>query len=177
METLLVKTPTCGHWTDCGVQGIGRCDLNLKGFGTHPSLGKCNTCDENPAKGKMQIVRVTVAGKTPTPKEIAEAKAKRIARLRQAWNDIHIAALAGQLAAKIDGILNSLPCGTCQDHFKPLRTEPIPPDAAEQFPLSVGWHNVVNAELGKPLMTVADALKLYPHAATTAVTFDSSRSA
>lgn len=160
--------PECPNFVFTGRPDGGGCQIQYRGR-KRPSYLTCDGCEHNQARGQMLaalkaggLIQFTAQSRPAiTAEEVAEAKAKRIVRLRQAWNGIHAAALAGQLATKIDGIIKGLPCGTCQDHFKSLRAEPIPPDAAEQFPLSVGWHNVVNAELGKPLMTVDEANKLY----------------
>ena len=152
-----MKLPTCGHYSDCGRADGGCCDHpTLKA--RKPSYGTCNLCGFNPIAGKMEIVTVTVGATID-----AAANAARLALLRNLWHEIHTAALspAGLTDAMLDGIRSRLPCGPCRAHFDALReSEPLPGDVSEHFALSAGWHNAINAELGKPVMTVGEATAL-----------------
>lgn len=155
--------PDCQYWSPCGVIGGGCCALvPLTIYGANPSFGGCNQCEHNKAKGQPlfdaagnPLVQLNV----PTPEQRAEAEAARIGKFRAAWRAIHTEAAAGRLTdAKVDQIVKGLPCGSCGPGFALIRqSEPIPPDADGQFALTVGWHNCVNAELLKPLVSLDEA--------------------
>jgi hypothetical protein len=96
-------------------------------------------------------------------RKVAPSTANWIELFRRLWSEIHTQALAGMLTEEgLDAISMKLPCGPCAQRFIAMREDdPLPADPAAHFPRSVGWHNIVNAELGKPLMTVDEAKTLY----------------
>lgn len=154
--------PDCDHWRDCGVTWGGCCAISKR---NKPSFGTCNKCPENRRSGQSltlpdsNVIQVRV----PTAEEQAKAKAASDEASRHIWRTIHSEAAAGMLTdARLDGILLLLPCGSCLDHFKPIRAaDPLPTNPAEQLPCTWRWHQAVNAHLGKPGITLAEARELY----------------
>jgi hypothetical protein len=153
--------PTCGQFAEVpGATGFVRCLLGK--FGGTPALSRCDRdCDLNPARGTRpapQVVQVHV----PTPEELAEAEKrqkKRIELFHRLWDTLHRKSLAGTLTeAALDEVAKQLPCGPCKPHFAALRAAT---DGPITFEDTVGWHNTVNVQEGKPLMTVDEARKLY----------------
>lgn len=58
---------------------------------------------------------------------------------------------------------NAIPCGSCKKHWVELITAKPPTctTSEEFFTLTVDWHNAVNERIGKPVLAVDEARKLY----------------
>jgi hypothetical protein len=89
------------------------------------------------------------------------AERERLDKMRAAWREIHLAAMGGRLREKLDGILKTLPCGSCAVHFKPWYDKLMAADPGDQFAVSVDAHSAVSVEIGKPAMSVEDARRIY----------------
>jgi len=150
--------PLCGEIDESpDVAGAVICRKKL--FGGRPSLGTCNQCGLNPAKGTMPAAAV-VQVRVPTAEHIAWANEARNLVFRGLWREIHLASLSpeGLTETKLADVLRRMPCGSCVTDFNAIRDgESFP----VRFPETVGWHNAVNATLGKPLLTVDEARTMY----------------
>lgn len=99
---------------------------------------------------------------------IAEAAKKKADEEKKVWGplkwaELHRRALAvGNVndSEWLHGFVQSLPCGECKLHFA-QNIQQNPPVFRHYFDWTVGIHNIVNVMLGKPVMTVDVALKLY----------------
>jgi hypothetical protein len=78
------------------------------------------------------------------------------------WGAIHITCLAGTATPEfINAFSDALPCPACASHFKELLMEfpfPASDDPIVLFEWSVNAHNRVNARIGKPILTMEQAL-------------------
>jgi hypothetical protein len=78
------------------------------------------------------------------------------------WGAIHITCLTGSATPEfINAFADALPCPACSNHFKELLQEfPFPNsnDPLILFEWSVNMHNRVNARIGKPIISVDQAL-------------------
>jgi len=78
------------------------------------------------------------------------------------WGVIHLGCLAGSMTPEFINMYPSvLPCAACGKHFtEVLQENPFPEsrDPMILFQWSVHVHNVVNARIGKPILTVEEAL-------------------
>lgn len=153
---LLMGIP-CEHWRDCGIRHGGCCAIGK--YGGKPSNGTCAiACLNKPELVSVEPEKVKV--RVPTAEERAAAEAARIERFHRAWDYIHRESLTsdGITGDKLSIAWKMLPCGDCRDHFAwMIADEPHP----VPFETTVGWHNIVNAKLGKPLVAVEEARKLY----------------
>lgn len=84
------------------------------------------------------------------------------------WRRLHTMALGWDgrgdaLRNTIALATNAIPCGSCKKHWVDLinAKPPVCTTAEEFFQLTVDWHNAVNERLGKPILSVEDARKLY----------------
>jgi len=79
------------------------------------------------------------------------------------WGAIHITCLTGSATPQfVSAFADALPCPACSGHFKQLLAEfPFPEtkDPVILFEWSVNAHNRVNARLGKPIVTMEQALQ------------------
>lgn len=79
------------------------------------------------------------------------------------WGAIHITCLAGTATPQfVNAFADALPCPACSGHFKKLLEEfPFPEtsDPLILFEWSVNAHNQVNARIGKPVITMEQALE------------------
>jgi hypothetical protein len=78
------------------------------------------------------------------------------------WGVIHLGCLAGSITPEFISMYPSvLPCGACGQHFAEVLMEVPFPDSQDPlilFQWSVRAHNMVNARIGKPILTVEEAL-------------------
>ena len=78
------------------------------------------------------------------------------------WGVIHLGCLAGSMTPEFINMYPSvLPCAACGQHFTEVLQENPFPDSRDPmitFQWSVHVHNVVNARIGKPILTVEEAL-------------------
>lgn len=78
------------------------------------------------------------------------------------WEQLHTWAMkldAGKPTAWLNNFYAKIPCGDCRQHFDAV-VKALPPDFSSteaMFARTVDWHNAVNARLGKPTFTVAEA--------------------
>ena len=93
----------------------------------------------------------------------------------QLWSSLHYIALGypenpsaldkRNYKAFYESLDTVLPCDKCAQHYKATTSAmPIDPyldSASHLFEWTVAVHNVVNARLGKPQITVAEARQLY----------------
>ena len=81
------------------------------------------------------------------------------------WGVIHLGCLAGSITPEFISMYPSvLPCGACGQHFaEVLRDAPFPDsqDPLILFQWSVHAHNMVNSRIGKPILTVEEALAVW----------------
>jgi hypothetical protein len=84
------------------------------------------------------------------------------------WGTLHLACLyaadTGAVKALVDSYTRTLPCPACRIHFDQVLQEfPFPHDGTRQdiFAWSVKVHNIVNARLGKPQVTIDEALDFW----------------
>ena len=83
------------------------------------------------------------------------------------WQKLHTTKHAD--AAWLAGFSAGIPCGECHAHWRALLAD-TPPDYGNWFAWTVGAHNAVNRRLGKPEMTLADAVaRWHPSPDRTAV--------
>lgn len=166
-----MKPPACGKWSDCGLPSGGCCALNL--FGGRPGSGTCRRCEHNPARDPslptLRARTVDVGERRSTAAGRSEG-ASRDAITRGLWQELH--ARAAGLRGEIDVLAElawladwsrRIPCGECGGHWFAW-WDGRPADLAtpaRHFAWTVAAHNAVNALLGKPRMTLADALQLY----------------
>lgn len=79
------------------------------------------------------------------------------------WGAIHLTCLAGSATPEfIHAFADALPCPSCSQHFKELLNETPFPSSSDPlilFEWSVNIHNKVNARIGKPVISVEQALK------------------
>lgn len=77
------------------------------------------------------------------------------------WGELHRWALAGGPDAEqwLAGFAKRLPCGECRKEWGAIVAES--PPTGDLFEWSVDAHNRVNRRLGKPELTVADALAIW----------------
>lgn len=87
------------------------------------------------------------------------------------WGRIHLYAATWngdrQAAAEmIAAVFRLLPCGSCKEHFrKLLKTHPADLSSSDTFFAStVTWHDLTNAMLGKPVIGLQAARKLWQRA-------------
>lgn len=91
------------------------------------------------------------------------------------WMTIHIVALGysddpsygEKRAAKefYEGLQFLIPCPKCREHYRDnLRTNPITPsldNRRDLFKWTVNMHNIVNKQLGKPVVSEEEALAFF----------------
>ena len=84
------------------------------------------------------------------------------------WRRLHVMALGwdgrqDSLSTTVTLATNAIPCGSCKAHWLEIirQKPPICTTADEFFALTVDWHNAVNERIGKPVLSVDDARKLY----------------
>ena len=81
------------------------------------------------------------------------------------WGVIHIGCLVGTITPEFINMYPSvLPCSACGKHFTEVLQENPFPDSRDpmiMFQWSVHVHNVVNARIGKPILTVEEALEAW----------------
>ena len=79
------------------------------------------------------------------------------------WGAIHLTCLTGTATPEfINSFADALPCPACSAHFKELLMELPFPDSNDPmilFQWSVNVHNSVNARIGKPIITMEQALQ------------------
>ena len=79
------------------------------------------------------------------------------------WGAIHVTCLTGSATPEfINAFADALPCPACSQHFKQLLAEVPFPDSGDPsilFEWSVKVHNKVNERIGKPIVSVQQALK------------------
>lgn len=79
------------------------------------------------------------------------------------WGAIHTTCLTGTATSEfMNALADALPCPSCSTHFKELLIEfPFPEsnDPTILFQWSVNVHNRVNARIGKPIVTMEQALQ------------------
>lgn len=162
---MILSPVNCEHHQPGTVVGGGICGIDYK---DKPSLGACRHCDrrkpilgwDGPADGIL-LVPLTARGKSISTLAVVGPKL---------WTELHRHALSlpgapieKTLRLWLDDFARRLPCGDCRSHWKKM-VKATPPDlsgAAAFFAWTVARHNEVNARLGKPAMSVADALALW----------------
>jgi hypothetical protein len=160
--------PDCAYYQDCGRPDGGCCAHPQPPFKTRkPSFGTCNRCDENKQKGQP-IAALTI--NSLTAEQAAEAKRNQDKITRGLWIELHTRAAGrrGEIDVRAElawlvGWSRRVPCGDCKAHWFTW-WDGRPADFAtpsRYFAWTVESHNAVNALLGKPRMTLADALRLY----------------
>lgn len=81
------------------------------------------------------------------------------------WGTLHLLCLAGTATSEfIYAFAEVIPCPRCAAHFKELINEVPFPNGAEPLELfkwSVSIHNMVNERIGKPIVSVNEALTLW----------------
>lgn len=81
------------------------------------------------------------------------------------WGTIHLLCLAGTATTEfIYAFAEVIPCPRCASHFKELINEVPFPNGAEPLELfkwSVSIHNMVNERIGKPIVSVNDAIAIW----------------
>lgn len=87
------------------------------------------------------------------------------------WGTIHYTCLTGSATNEfINGFADAIPCPACGQHFKQMLQElPFPEshDPLILFEWSVNIHNRVNARIGKPIISVEQAMELWTRQKTT----------
>jgi hypothetical protein len=86
------------------------------------------------------------------------------------WGAIHMTCLAGSATSEfVNAFAEALPCPACSGHFKEVLTELPFPESRDPFILfewSVNAHNRVNSRIGKPILTVEQAFKIWTEPST-----------
>ena len=81
------------------------------------------------------------------------------------WGVIHLGCLAGSMTSEFITMYPSvIPCSACGQHFSELIQELPFPDSRDPmvlFEWSVDAHNKVNARIGKPILTIEQALAIW----------------
>jgi Erv1 / Alr family len=81
------------------------------------------------------------------------------------WGVIHLGCLTGSITPEFMAMYPSvIPCGMCGQHFAELLQESPFPESKDPmvlFEWSVAVHNQVNARIGKPIMSVDQAMALW----------------
>jgi hypothetical protein len=87
-------------------------------------------------------------------------------RARTLWREFHLVALTAADPATFAGYVRRsftprVPCGECKQNWLPI-LEQMPPEAATD-PFAWSWqaHNIVNAHLGKPEISLEEARRLH----------------
>ena len=92
------------------------------------------------------------------------------------WGVIHLGCLAGSITSEFIAMYPSvLPCGMCGQHFAEVLKEHPFPDSRDPmilFEWSVHAHNLVNSRVGKPILTVEQALAAWSGDTPRSYTFD-----
>lgn len=87
------------------------------------------------------------------------------------WGVIHLGCLTGSMTPEFISMYPSvLPCSACSKHFAEVLQENPFPDSRDpmiMFQWSVHVHNVVNARIGKPILTVEEAFAAWTATAPT----------
>lgn len=109
-------------------------------------------------------------GHAPTPKQadqnrtpeqieaLQKARAERLAsRGRELWTELHQRADADQKWLK--QWLARVPCGTCKQHARMILGQLPPVFGDGWFAWTVEFHNKVNETLGKPIVSLDDAVR------------------
>jgi len=63
--------------------------------------------------------------------------------------------------ALLDDVRAHLPCPVCVEHFDAYRREHPPAFGRGWFPWTVAFHNAVNARLGKPVLPLGTASRIW----------------
>lgn len=97
--------------------------------------------------------------------KLEEWKKTEAPKVWQAWHRRALVfAKGGNDDPFIQGIQATIPCGDCKQHFAQLLSDDVPVWTAnnfDYFAYTVEIHNQVNEKLGKSVMTLEDARKLY----------------
>jgi len=79
------------------------------------------------------------------------------------WGTLHLLCLAGTITPNfVQQFATVIPCPMCASHFSDLLTENPLPDSDNPsvlFEWSVRVHNLVNARLGKPIVSTEQAMQ------------------
>jgi hypothetical protein len=83
---------------------------------------------------------------------------------RKAWGWLHIEAKEGRLTedrinCKFIPMIPSYGC-TCKKEFREI-IKAIPFDLENQFAVTAAWHNAVNQKLGKPVLSLEEAVSIW----------------
>lgn len=115
------------------------------------------------------------ADKGAAQKDVANKRSQMEVDGPKIWKWLHSMALdwdgdPSGLNSMLSLITNAVPCGECKRHWVEMLTAhpPKATNASELFAETVGWHNQVNARLGKPEFSLGDALALYARPELTA---------
>jgi hypothetical protein len=106
---------------------------------------------------------------SPKPQVVpatAAAPSIFVPRLKATWLELHLRSLHHDGSDDSLWLMNDfaprvaqIGC-SCRSHFLAL-LQRIPPRWHDYFACGVEWHNDINLRLGKPCITVAEALQLY----------------
>jgi hypothetical protein len=80
------------------------------------------------------------------------------------WHELHVWAMtttatAAEAQSWISSWFARVPCGVCKSHWQ--KWYPMNPPTLPLFDWTVNAHNVVNAQLGKPIVGVVEARAIY----------------
>lgn len=141
-------TIPCPQWSPSSVIGVGHCAAGKRGG--RPTTGACRRCLSLPAEPPP-----------PSPPTLYVTG-------RELWEQLHRRAASGRIAVAEMAFIKHLAdplarCG-CRAEWAAL-LDRMPPDLSTPetyFAWSVAAHNEVNARLGKPILPLDDARRLYP---------------
>jgi len=78
------------------------------------------------------------------------------------WGALHLACLGAENPEKVREFITLyqyvLPCAGCRHHFSQLLQDFPIPEEGDLFEWSIEAHNIVNKSLGKPEITVEEAM-------------------
>jgi Erv1 / Alr family len=136
----------CVHWSPCDQKAGGCCAKGL--FGGRPSQGVCRRVCKQRTPGEANPPSNDWSGRGPA-----------------LWADLHRWALTADLnpgapGQWLDRFAARVPCGDCRRHWLEITAASPPALESHQalFAWTVARHNDVNRRLGKPEMSLDEAI-------------------